>query len=82
MPSFEELCARYGDPAGRKVYMLPRDLEQKWMDMHERETGIKFLPTDATAMLQSNNAGQGCPWRLLRAANKEYCCEMHPRDIS
>src|ERR1700744_439482 len=29
MPSFEELCARYGDPDGRKVYMLPRDLEQK-----------------------------------------------------
>jgi hypothetical protein len=45
MPSFEELCARYGDPAGRKVYMLPRDLEQKWMDMHERETGIK-IPLD------------------------------------
>jgi hypothetical protein len=43
-PSFEELCSRYGDPAGRKVYMLPRDLEQKWMDMHERETGIKIPP--------------------------------------
>jgi hypothetical protein len=45
MPSLEELCARYGDPAGRKVYMLPRDLEQKWMDMHERETGVK-IPLD------------------------------------
>jgi hypothetical protein len=45
MPSFEELCARYGDRSGRKVYMLPRDLEQKWMDMHERETGIK-IPLD------------------------------------
>jgi hypothetical protein len=44
MPSFEALCARYGDPAGRKVYMLPRDLEQKWMDMHERETGIRIPP--------------------------------------
>jgi hypothetical protein len=44
MPSFAELCARYGDPAGRKVYMLPRDLEQKWMDMHERETGAKIPP--------------------------------------
>jgi hypothetical protein len=45
MPSFEELCARFGDPDGRKVYMLPRDLEQKWMDMHQRETGIK-IPLD------------------------------------
>jgi hypothetical protein len=44
MPSFEELCARYGDPAGRKVYMLPRDLEQKWMDMHARATGVEIPP--------------------------------------
>ncbi len=45
MPSFEELCARYGDPDGRKIYMQARDLEGKWMDMHERETGIK-IPLD------------------------------------
>src|SRR5262249_3830123 len=45
MPSFEELCARYGDPDGRSVYILPRDLEQKWMDMHERATGTK-VPLD------------------------------------
>ena len=32
MPSFEELCARYGDRSCRKVYILPRDIEQKWMD--------------------------------------------------
>jgi hypothetical protein len=44
MPSFEELCSRYGDPAGCKIYMLPRDLEQKWMDMHERETGVGIPP--------------------------------------
>jgi hypothetical protein len=44
MPSLEELSGRYGDPAGRKVYMLPRDLEQKWMDMHERETGVRIPP--------------------------------------
>ena len=44
MPSFEELCARYGDPDGRKVYMQPRDLEGKWMDMHERETGVPIPP--------------------------------------
>jgi hypothetical protein len=41
MPALDELCARYGDPAGRTVYMLSRDLEQKWMDMHAHETGIK-----------------------------------------
>jgi hypothetical protein len=45
MPSFEELRAPYGDPNGRKVYMLPRDLEQKWMDMHEHETGV-HIPLD------------------------------------
>jgi hypothetical protein len=45
MPSLEELCGRYGDPDGRKVYMLPRDLEQKWQDMHASETGIK-IPLD------------------------------------
>jgi len=44
MPSFEEPCARYGDPNGRKVYMLPRDLEQKWMDMHARVTGVEIPP--------------------------------------
>jgi hypothetical protein len=29
---------------GRKVYMLPRDIEQKWIDMHERETGVGIPP--------------------------------------
>src|SRR5262249_17734919 len=45
MPSLEELCARYRDGTSRKVYMLSRDLEQKWMDMHARETGIR-IPID------------------------------------
>jgi hypothetical protein len=44
LPSFEELCARYGDREGRKVYMLPRDLEQKWMDMRARDTGVTLPP--------------------------------------
>jgi hypothetical protein len=26
-------------------YMLPRDIEQKWMDMHERETDVG-IPLD------------------------------------
>ncbi len=45
MPPLRELCERYGNPDGRKIYMLPRDLEQKWMDMHARETGI-IIPLD------------------------------------
>lgn len=45
MPSLEELCACYGDRNGRKIYMLPRDLEQKWMDRHAQETGIR-IPLD------------------------------------
>jgi hypothetical protein len=45
MPSLEELCARYGDRGGCKVYMLPRDLEQKWMDRYAHETGAK-IPID------------------------------------
>jgi hypothetical protein len=45
MPSLEELCERHGDPTNRNVYMMGRDLEQKWMDMHVRETGVQ-LPLD------------------------------------
>ena len=41
IPSLAELCERYGDPSGRSIYMLSRDLEQKWMDLHIRETGIR-----------------------------------------
>src|SRR5262249_3018662 len=44
MPSSEELCARYGDPLGRKIYMLPRDLDDKWMYTHQRETGVTVPP--------------------------------------
>src|SRR5215470_8264456 len=45
MPALDELCERYGDRDGRKVYMLTRDLEQKWQDMYARETGVK-IPID------------------------------------
>lgn len=41
IPSLGELAARYGDPASRKVYMMSRDVEGRWMDLHARETGIK-----------------------------------------
>jgi hypothetical protein len=42
-----EVCSicRYGDPSGRKLHILAPDLEQKWMDMHGRETGVK-IPID------------------------------------
>jgi hypothetical protein len=41
IPSLEELCSRYGDPTSRKIYMMSRDVEGRWMDLHARETGIK-----------------------------------------
>jgi hypothetical protein len=41
IPSLAELCARYGDRASRKVYMMSRDVEGRWLDLHARETGIK-----------------------------------------
>jgi hypothetical protein len=44
-PSLGELCERYGDPTSRKVYMMSRDVEGRWMHRHARETGVK-LPID------------------------------------
>jgi hypothetical protein len=41
IPSLDELCSRYGDPTSRKIYMMSRDVEGRWMDLHERETGTK-----------------------------------------
>jgi hypothetical protein len=41
IPSLEELCARYGDAANRKIYMMSRDVEGRWLDLHERATGAK-----------------------------------------
>jgi hypothetical protein len=40
IPSLEELCSRYGDLTSRKVYMMSRDVEGRWMDLYVRETGI------------------------------------------
>jgi hypothetical protein len=45
IPSLDELCSRYGDPTSRKLYMMSRDVEGRWMDLHRRETGIK-IPID------------------------------------
>ncbi len=40
IPSLGELAARYGDRESRKVYMMSRDVEGRWLDLHARETGI------------------------------------------
>ena len=45
VPMLDELCARYGDKHNRRVYMMSRDAEGRWLDMHTRATGIK-LPID------------------------------------
>jgi hypothetical protein len=38
-PALDELCARYGDPANRRIYTMSRDVEGRWLDLHRRETG-------------------------------------------
>lgn len=38
-PALDELCARYGDPTNRRIYMMSRDVEGRWLDLHQRETG-------------------------------------------
>ena len=39
--ALNELCSRYGDPTNRRVYMMSRDVEGRWLEMHERKTGTK-----------------------------------------
>jgi hypothetical protein len=39
VPALDELFARYGDPENRRVYMMSRDIEGRWLDLHHRETG-------------------------------------------
>jgi hypothetical protein len=41
IPALDELCALYGDPSNRKIYVMSRDVEGRWMDMHSRTTGTK-----------------------------------------
>jgi hypothetical protein len=41
IPALDELCSRYGDRTNRRIYMMSRDVEGRWLDMHERETGTK-----------------------------------------
>jgi hypothetical protein len=41
IPALEDLCTQYGDPTNRKIYVMSRDIEGRWMDMHQRATNIK-----------------------------------------
>jgi hypothetical protein len=41
IPALDELCARYGDPTNRKIYMMSRDVEGRWLDLHTHATGAK-----------------------------------------
>jgi hypothetical protein len=39
IPALDELCKLYCDPENRRLYMMSRDVEGKWLDLHQRETG-------------------------------------------
>jgi hypothetical protein len=41
IPALDELCSRYGDPGNRRIYMMSRDVEGRWLDMYGRETGVR-----------------------------------------
>jgi hypothetical protein len=41
IPALDELCSRYRDPTNRKIYIMSRDIEGRWLDLHERTTGTK-----------------------------------------
>jgi hypothetical protein len=40
IPALDELCERYSDSENRRIYMMSRDVEGKWLDLHQRETGV------------------------------------------
>ena len=40
IPTLEELCAGYGNRENRRVYMMSRDVEGRWLDMHHRKIGV------------------------------------------
>jgi len=39
IPALDELCERYGNAENRRIYMMSRDVEGRWLDLHQRETG-------------------------------------------
>jgi len=42
IPALHELCDRYGDRDGTKIYGLERCLEMKWLDRHLQEHPARF----------------------------------------
>jgi hypothetical protein len=40
IPGLDELCARYGDRENRKIYMMSRDVEGRWLDLDAGNTGL------------------------------------------
>jgi hypothetical protein len=40
IPALDELCERYGASENRRIYMMSRDVEGRWFDLHQRETGM------------------------------------------
>jgi len=39
IPPLDELCFRYGDRTNRRIYTMSRDVEGRWLDLHQRDTG-------------------------------------------
>jgi hypothetical protein len=39
IPPLDELCFRYGDSTNQRIYVMSRDVEGRWLDLHQRETG-------------------------------------------
>jgi hypothetical protein len=39
IPALDELCNRYGNPENRRIYVMSRDVEGRWLDLHKSETG-------------------------------------------
>jgi len=40
IPALDELCDRYGDRENRRIYTMSRDVEGRWLDLHQRDTGV------------------------------------------
>jgi hypothetical protein len=40
IPTLEELCAGYGDSENRRVYVMSRDVEGRWLDMHHSKMDV------------------------------------------
>jgi hypothetical protein len=47
IPALDELRARYGDPTNRKIYMMSRDVEGRWMDMSNAKRAPKPRSIDS-----------------------------------